>query len=401
VVAGLRAQAEQTPNLNSFRGFVIRRSPLTLVDVERLQRFTSAPLWRGQMRAPDRIFGTPADASCLNGVRVGEQAVPEKILYVVPRARVIGNNCIIDQSGGVFSPSAALTDADLKRVVTQNGNNHHGFAAVSVNGGTSAYYGSSPTPAQINGRGLFLHNLEPSNYGSFLFRQLPQIVLLRNSSLEFDFYIVPDRMPWLREALLLVGLPNRPIYTVREVAGETFTSIAFFNEFDAEGFFSEDMAEQFLSLARTVWPAALGPTGRRIYVSRRLGTLHRPDYRPLSNEKAIETIFERRGFLVVHPETLSFPDQIGLFRQAEIVAGPSGSGMLNAMFCSPDTRVLDMESFHYTVRQHAKIYSSTHKNYAFLFGDVDRSSGRALHQAAWSARAELVEEAIEWLLMKP
>ena len=226
---------------------------------------------------------------------------------------------------------------------------------------------------------------------------MPQMLLLRDYPFDFDVYIVPDRTPWFREALQLIGLPNRPIFTIREVAGDVFDSIALLNEFDAEGFFSEEIAGRIAALSRTVWPSTIVPSRSKIYLSRRLSGIERPSYRPLTNEKAVEDVFERRGFRILYPETLSLSEQIGLCRQASAIAGPSGSGMLNAIFAEAGTRVLDLESFHYTVRQHAKIYSSTGKRYAFLFGDVDGSGGRPLHLAPWSVNMDVLDEAISWI----
>jgi len=398
-VAGLRLQVRQTPEVFEFRGNVIKRSPLAAAPPGFAHAVTAAEMYRGQLRPPAHIFGTPTDPSCMNGIRAGEQAVPKVVLSVVPHARIIGNNCVVGPDGQAYAPSAAETGAELDKMLAQNRENHQGFVAEQIGGSLYGYYVAHRSPIYRKTRSVFLHNLEPANYGSFLFRQLPQILLLKDIFIEFDAYIVPDRTPWLREALQLIGLPNRPIFTVREIAGDTFESIALFNEFDAEGFASELIASKLGALARTVWPATIGDRSRKLYLSRRLGTTYRPDYRPLTNEPEIEELFRQNGYSVVYPETLDFAGQIGLFRQATHIAGPSGSGMLNAMFAEPGVRVLDMESFHYTVRQHAKIYSSSGKEYAFLFGIIDRAGQRPLHVAPWSAPRELVQEALNWLTM--
>lgn len=396
-VAGLRLQIRQTPEIFEFRGYVIKRAPLSFASANGVETILAADQFRGQLKPPSKIFGFPNDTSCMNGIRAGEQAVPSVVFSNVPFAKIIGNNFVLGNGGQVFGPSPAETQSELDRIVAQNQENHQGFAAESVNGALTAYYAAHRDPTHHDIGAVFLHNLEPANYGSFLFRQLPQMLFLRDLPIDFQAYIVPDRTPWLREALQLVGLPNRPIFTVREIAGDTFKSIGLFNEFDAEGFYSEVVASKLMSLARTVWPATLGKSHRRIYLSRRLGTTYRPDYRPLINEAMVEEVFRRHGYAVVYPETLGFADQIGLFRQASHIAGPSGSGMLNAIFSEPGTKILDMESFHYTVRQHAKIYSSTGKDYAFLFGAIDTRGGRPLHIAPWEVSAELLDKALDWL----
>lgn len=73
----------------------------------------------------------------------------------------------------------------------------------------------------------------------------------------------------------------------------------------------------------------------RIFVSRaKVGR------RRLTNEPEIESIFVRLGFAVVHPETLSIEEQIGVFANAQMVAGLVGTAMHNAIFSKPRTPVL-------------------------------------------------------------
>ena len=87
-----------------------------------------------------------------------------------------------------------------------------------------------------------------------------------------------------------------------------------------------DVLEQIASRVR------VNPFGfDRIYVSRnRAGTRH------LLNESEIIAIAERRGFIVVEPETLSLYQQIGLFRSARIVVGNCGAALTNVAFSTED-----------------------------------------------------------------
>lgn len=65
--------------------------------------------------------------------------------------------------------------------------------------------------------------------------------------------------------------------------------------------------------------------GTRIYLSRE----HQTKVRPIFNEPDIRHHLERRGFIGVAPETLSFRDQVGLISQAQWVAGPFGANLAN------------------------------------------------------------------------
>jgi capsular polysaccharide biosynthesis protein len=82
------------------------------------------------------------------------------------------------------------------------------------------------------------------------------------------------------------------------------------------------------------------PVHERLYVSRtRMGPK-----RALENEAQIEAMFESYGFFVLHPQELSFPDQVRIFANAKIIAGPGGSALHNTVFSSPDVRVLILAS---------------------------------------------------------
>ena len=77
----------------------------------------------------------------------------------------------------------------------------------------------------------------------------------------------------------------------------------------------------------------------RLYVSRRLNPT-----RPLVEEAAIEALFVRHGFAVVHPERLDVALQVRLFAGARLIAGPSGSNMFNIAFQGRARAILLMAS---------------------------------------------------------
>ena len=134
-----------------------------------------------------------------------------------------------------------------------------------------------------------------------------------------------------------------------------------------------------------------------VYVSRSLSRLRAPRYRQLQNELDIEQQARQRGCAVVYPEILPLANQIDLFGRAHRIVGPSGSGMLNAMFAPEGARVLDFELFHVTVRQHAKIYSSTGKVYGFCFGTFDSRDQRENTIRDWSVAPQVIGAGLDWL----
>jgi capsular polysaccharide biosynthesis protein len=399
IVARLRERIQSSVDVNLFEGFHIGRSDVPAEYGETFETLLLAPAWRGDMRPPEKIFGKPADASCLNEIFPPHyREVPEVSLATIADGRIIGNNTVIGRQGQIFTPSPCLTPKAVALFLRDNSYNHQGMVAQKMPTGVSVFYARDPDDRMINQRGLFLHNLEPANYGSFLFRQLPQMLLLKGVDIAFDCYIVPDRTPWLRDALMLAGLPERPIFTVREISGCRINTILVMNEFDAEGYLSKKVVDIIRERARAIWVVEDFPRGEKLYVSRRLSAIARPNYRRLINEGEVEAYMMRLGFTIVYPEILTLHQQIAMFRQARFIVGPSGSGMLNAIFSHAGTRVLDMESFHQTVRQHAKLYASTEKVYSFLFGKIDPRDTQPKHFSVWRVPMDVLAEGVNWLL---
>lgn len=64
----------------------------------------------------------------------------------------------------------------------------------------------------------------------------------------------------------------------------------------------------------------------RIYISRRFSK------RPLPNEFRIEEKFTNYGFEVVHLERLSWEEQLSACSRANVIVGPHGAGLANALF---------------------------------------------------------------------
>ena len=99
--------------------------------------------------------------------------------------------------------------------------------------------------------------------------------------------------------------------------------------------------ESLLSLRESVFRRTRteAPRGasRRIYVARRQGS-----ERAVVNEAELLPALQERGFEVVRCESLSFADQVKLFREAEIVVGPHGGGFANLVWCEPGTKVFEI-----------------------------------------------------------
>ena len=126
--------------------------------------------------------------------------------------------------------------------------------------------------------------------------------------------------------------------------------------------------------------------GKKIYVSRvdfsRTGST-----RVMQNETELVERLAALGFHIVAPETLSAPEQIQMFSSAEMVVGPSGSGMFNVVHCHPGTRVIDIESEPHWIHAHQNLFASCGLRYGIFVGKAkDRNFEQ--HHKPWTVNID-------------
>ena len=64
--------------------------------------------------------------------------------------------------------------------------------------------------------------------------------------------------------------------------------------------------------------------------------------RPLADEQQLEAFLSAAGFEVVHLEDTPWIEQIRLFQNARVLAGPHGAGLSNLVFARPGTIVIEL-----------------------------------------------------------
>lgn len=79
----------------------------------------------------------------------------------------------------------------------------------------------------------------------------------------------------------------------------------------------------------------------RIYLSRRRLSLKQLT-RVIANEILVEKLFRQAGFTVIYPEEVPFEDQLALYANARVVAGPSGSALHNSLFMRPGAKLIEL-----------------------------------------------------------
>lgn len=344
---------------------------------------------------PSSIIGTPFDQACLNGVRESRSIIfPEKEIYEICDARIIGWNAAIDGKGVLYHPNVHAGLQKHEDFVSGHRSEFAGYICRDVGATLEIYFGSKEDRIYFPKTSIFFPYIEQGNYGSFLFRGLPAMLFAAAQKFSADRIIVPERTPWVMEVLAMLGFANAPVFGVREIAGDNFEHLLMVTVPDKEGLLDERTLDRVQQLKRHL---SAEEGSRRIYVSRRLSYLARPHYRVLRNEAKLESLAAAAGFDVVYPEAFNFREQLQCFCRANRIVGPSGSGMLNAIFSAANSQLVDMESYHTTVRQHAKIYSSTKKDYSFLFGELCEGD-RGAAFSPWHVSESLFRQALERMI---
>ena len=131
----------------------------------------------------------------------------------------------------------------------------------------------------------------------------------------------------------------------------------------------------------------------KLYVSR-----SRVKGRKLLNEAECEAFFARRGFMSIHPQELSLPDQIRLFAEARYIAGPVGSAVHNVVF---SRRPGELKTLFLAPRDFASlsaiaaIEQSYGRNANFVYGLERGKKGPNV----WRLDGNNLEKAVEqWLI---
>lgn len=356
-----------------------------------------------KLRPPNAIFGEPIDPNALEGInKPTEIEVPPLQLYLLSQGRIIGNDIALDSNQSIYCTKGLVGSLECWNQLSSecNESHHHGVLPyIHSDNRLLVFHKYQNQTGSLPGRSIFIPNLEPGNFGSFLIRVLPAMEFAAMTSYTFCRIIVADRTPWLMEVLDAFGWSNVPVFRADEVAGVSFEELLFPCAYAQEGLWNpylfRSLQARLHKWASKDLPASLSS---KIFVSRALGHRARPQYRPLLNEDELIQIAQNQNFTVLYPETLSFRTQINFFAHASQVAGASGSGMLNAMFAMSPARVCDLESLHSTVRQHAKLYDSTGKIYSFCFGKHsphDQTLPR--FRRAWSVSLDDFSRAMDWI----
>lgn len=231
---------------------------------------------------------------------------------------------------------------------------------------SASYLQGARAPAKMidsDGEVLLACSDEPSNFGSWLYRILPKILLSTESS-SFEAIFVYQQK-WMRDILDFAGLKSRLLhhdptqrYHVRRgVIPNLPAPVAFLRS---------EARNALLSLHdRSKCDRTLG---ERIYVSRRGQSIRRIGFRVLENETELVERLAELNFREFRPEEYSFEEQLSVLDKAKIIIGCGGSNMFGCLFARRAELIVDIESCNEWSFAHRNVLSSTQAAFTMVKG---------------------------------
>ena len=117
-----------------------------------------------------------------------------------------------------------------------------------------------------------------------------------------------------------------------------------------------------------VWPD-------KIFISRNSGT------RKCTNSDEIEKQLSKRGYTTVHPEKLSFMEQVEIFKNATTIIAPTGAGLANAIFCKPGASLGILMARHERMiyRYWTNMLACRRLKIFYVLGDIIKNNKFGIH----------------------
>ena len=176
-------------------------------------------------------------------------------------------------------------------------------------------------------------------YFHWLFDLLPRLLMLEKAGTKPEKIYLQNRYRFQRETLELLGMARKEdIINCDEFPMLSASTLIVPCHEVMDGREFPDWVVAFLQdRFLTYAPNSENTSKTRLFISRADAL-----FRRVLNEDEILPILQEYGFTSVKLEELSFTEQVNLFRDAEAVVLPHGSGLANLVFCSKGTKVIEL-----------------------------------------------------------
>lgn len=352
---------------------------------------------RSFVRPLPEFLSDPDDVGLFSGLSPDVFFSPPAFVARAQNARVVGFRTVLLNDGRFFNDDSIAGEEKRKEFLRTLSmpdplNEETGLRRVE-GGGAFKLELNGRQVQRIAGTTILLSSAEPSNYGSWLFRVLPKVEMIKRFSLDREAsFLVWAGLPTFQEYLQILEVPEdriiqhdpkNVVYQLDRAIVPSIRNNQAFIDGESLGLF-EKMRNKFGDRREA---------GKRIYVSR-LSKSNLGSSRIMQNEAALIERLKGMAFQIVNPEELSVPEQIRVFSSASMVVGPSGSGMFNAVFCYPGTKVIDIESEPHWIHAHLCLFASCGHRFGIFVGKAADKDFRT-HHKPWNVNIDALVERIK------
>jgi capsular polysaccharide biosynthesis protein len=220
---------------------------------------------------------------------------------------------------------------------------------------------------RLRGTSTVLATSESARYFHWVTDALPRLQILKRAGSVpwqgIDHFLVSEGIPVIRESLRLLEIREEAIVVTRPES-HFLCDWLIVPSFPSAPGNVPPWAIDFLRSQLMSAPARAPE--KRIYLSRA-----KASGRKILNEEEIWPFLSRRGFQRVTLEEMSLVDQIALFSRAEAVVAPHGAGLTNLVWCTPETKVVEIFSPLYVNLCYWAIATLMHADYYYLLGSAE------------------------------
>lgn len=202
---------------------------------------------------------------------------------------------------------------------------------------------------RVSGRVVVLGQPGFYQYWHWVSEVLCRLALVEQQGISYDWLYIPYYNTFMKQTLDLWGIDtskiiepsgqNDAIYADELIVPSLVSNLHY--GFAPYACYPSYHLFEYVS-QKLLQAALLRPVTRefskRVFVSRQ----DAPG-RHVINEDAIFELFEKQGFVRYELNYMPIVDQIRLFHQAEMIAGPAGTGVTaNCLYCKPGTKVIEL-----------------------------------------------------------
>ena len=187
-----------------------------------------------------------------------------------------------------------------------------------------------------------------NNYGHWLLEMLPKIKLCSEHYpiKNINFFYTPNLNDFHKETLSILNINNNQIIDsekYRHIQADELIVV------DHPSYYKGFIKDQFKFqpiwvidwLKKTFLPHAQEfNSNKKVFIDR---TDSLSKHCQLRDEKKISNYLSKKGFTKYQLTKLTFLETIYLFKNAEIVVGAHGAALVNLIFCTPKTKVIEIK----------------------------------------------------------